>query len=84
MLNIQTLMAAEIEEREIQDTYRINIKENLELVPEGVVDVQTTLIEAISYNKQKKTLWKNTWFILISTNALLLLKIYLDYKHNKE
>jgi hypothetical protein len=28
--------------------------------------------------------WKNNWFILISTNALLLLKLYLDYKLNKK
>jgi len=26
------------------------------------------------------TIWKNHWFILISTNALLLIKLILDWK----
>lgn len=30
------------------------------------------------------TVWQNNWFILISTNMLLLVKLYLDYKHNKK
>lgn len=30
------------------------------------------------------TVWKNNWFALISTNMLLLIKLYLDYKHYKK
>ena len=30
------------------------------------------------------TVWKNNWFILISTNALLLLKLFLDFRGKKE
>lgn len=28
------------------------------------------------------TVWKNPWFLLISTNALLLIKLMLDLKKN--
>lgn len=30
------------------------------------------------------TIWKNNWFLIISTNMLLLIKLYLDYKQNKK
>jgi membrane-bound metal-dependent hydrolase YbcI (DUF457 family) len=30
------------------------------------------------------TVWENNWFILISTNALLLLKLFLDFRSKKE
>lgn len=49
-INIQTLMAGEIEENEIQEDYIINIKKNLDLIP-GTLDlagIEVSLVNVMS------------------------------------
>lgn len=49
-INIQTLMAAEIEENEVAGDYIINIKDNLDLIP-GTLDlagIEVSLVNAMS------------------------------------
>lgn len=49
-INIQTLMAAEIEENEVEEDYIINIKDNLELIP-GTLElagIEVSLVNVMS------------------------------------
>lgn len=50
VINIQTLMAGEIEENEIEGDYIMNIKENLDLIP-GTLDlagIEVSLVNVMS------------------------------------